>query len=169
MLAARMARQAVAVDFFVWSCYKLCMALFDLPLEQLREYRPERARTDRLRRVLETTLAEAAGHDLDVRVRAVRAGLVTVDVFDVTFAGFGGHPISGWLLSPRGAEGPLPCVVEYIGYCGGRGLAHERADLVPAAGYAHLVMDTRGQGCGNWRRATPATPTAPADATQRRA
>jgi len=36
-------------------------------------------------------------------------------------------------------------VVEYIGYGGGRGLAHERV-MWAAAGYAHLVMDTRGQG-----------------------
>jgi cephalosporin-C deacetylase len=36
-------------------------------------------------------------------------------------------------------------VVEYIGYGGGRGLAHERI-LWAAAGYAHVVMDTRGQG-----------------------
>ena len=42
---------------------------------------------------------------------------------------------------------PLPCVVEYIGYGGGRGLAHERT-LWAVAGYAHFVMDTRGQGSG---------------------
>ncbi|MGZ8528873.1 MAG: acetylxylan esterase, partial [Candidatus Limnocylindrales bacterium] len=42
-------------------------------------------------------------------------------------------------------RGPLPAVVEYVGYGGGRGLPHERV-LWAAAGYAHLVMDTRGQG-----------------------
>jgi cephalosporin-C deacetylase len=36
-------------------------------------------------------------------------------------------------------------VVEFVGYGGGRGLAHERI-LWAAAGYAHFVMDTRGQG-----------------------
>jgi cephalosporin-C deacetylase len=36
-------------------------------------------------------------------------------------------------------------VVEYIGYGGGRGLPHERV-LYAGAGYAHLFMDTRGQG-----------------------
>jgi cephalosporin-C deacetylase len=35
--------------------------------------------------------------------------------------------------------------VEYVGYGGGRGLPHERF-LWAAAGYAHFVMDTRGQG-----------------------
>ena len=30
--------------------------------------------------------------------------------------------MAAWLLRPRGAEGPLPVVVTYIGYSGGRGL-----------------------------------------------
>ena len=36
-------------------------------------------------------------------------------------------------------------MVKYAGYGGGRGLVHDHL-LWPAAGYAHLVMDTRGQG-----------------------
>jgi cephalosporin-C deacetylase len=52
-------------------------------------------------------------------------------------------------LLPRHRESALPCVVEFIGYGGGRGLAHEWLDW-SAFGYAHLVMDTRGQG-SEWR------------------
>jgi cephalosporin-C deacetylase len=66
----------------------------------------------------------------------------------VTFAGFAGDPIRGWLTLPAGARAagePLPAVVEYVGYGGGRGVSHERL-LWAAAGYVHLVMDTRGQG-----------------------
>lgn len=61
----------------------------------------------------------------------------------MTYAGRGGQPVKGWLLVPAGAAGPLPAVV--LGYGNGRGLAHERL-LWSAAGYAHFVMDTRGQG-----------------------
>jgi len=50
---------------------------------------------------------------------------------------------------PARATGPLPTVVEYVGYGGGRGLPTEWL-LWASAGYAHLVMDTRGQG-GTWR------------------
>jgi cephalosporin-C deacetylase len=39
--------------------------------------------------------------------------------------------------------------VEFIGYGGGRGLPHEWL-LWASAGYAHFVMDTRGQG-SSWR------------------
>src|SRR5437016_1443998 len=44
--------------------------------------------------------------------------------------------------------GPVPVVVKFIGYGGGRGTPAEHTTL-PAAGYAVLVMDTRGQG-GRW-------------------
>ncbi len=70
--------------------------------------------------------------------------------------GFGGSPIRGWLHLPAGRGGPIPAVVEYIGYGGGRGLAHERI-LWAAAGYAHFVMDTRGQG-SEWARRRHAGP-----------
>jgi cephalosporin-C deacetylase len=70
-----------------------------------------------------------------------------VDTWDVTFAGHGGDPIRGWYLRPAGIEADLPVVVRYIGYGGGRGLPSEHLAW-PSAGYAHLVMDTRGQGSG---------------------
>lgn len=66
-------------------------------------------------------------------------------MFDVTFAGFGGHQVKGWLTLPAAAEEPIPLVVEFIGYGGGRGLPHEHL-LWASTGRAHFVMDTRGQG-----------------------
>jgi len=63
----------------------------------------------------------------------------------VTFSGFGGQHIRGWFLVPRHRSEPLPCVVEYIGYGGGRGNPTDWL-VWSAAGCAHLVMDTRGQG-----------------------
>ncbi|MFD7454374.1 acetylxylan esterase, partial [Kitasatospora sp. NPDC059827] len=43
------------------------------------------------------------------------------------------------------AEGPLPVVVTYMGYSGGRGLPTEHL-FWSAAGCAQLVVDSRGQG-----------------------
>ncbi|MGD3261517.1 acetylxylan esterase, partial [Xanthomonas citri pv. citri] len=73
----------------------------------------------------------------------------TLDTYDVSFAGWDGQRVHAWLTVPAGttAEAPLPAVVEFIGYGGGRGLATEHL-LWASAGYAHLVMDTRGQGSG---------------------
>ncbi|WP_432055666.1 acetylxylan esterase [Streptomyces sp. bgisy022] len=123
------------------------MARFDLPLDGLREYRGSTTEPGDFDAFWSKTLAEARAHDLDVRFEAVDTELATVRVFDVTFAGFGGHPVKGWLTLPAGATRPLPLVVEFIGYGGGRGLPHEHL-LWASTGRAHFVMDTRGQGSG---------------------
>ncbi|MFM9373624.1 acetylxylan esterase [Streptomyces sp. Da 82-17] len=125
------------------------MALFDLPLDQLRTYRPEHRAPEDFDAFWQKTLAEAREHDLAARFEPVDVPLTGVRVLDVTFAGHGGHPVKGWLVLPADAEGPLPAVVEYIGYGGGRGLPHMHL-LWAAAGFAHFVMDTRGQGSGGW-------------------
>ena len=100
-------------------------------------------------------------------VADVETGLETIAAADVTFSGFDGQPIKAWLLWPAGRTGPLPTMVEYIGYGGGRGQPYEWL-LWASAGYAHLVMDTRGQG-GTGRAATPPTSTTAAPGRRRRA
>jgi cephalosporin-C deacetylase len=121
------------------------MALFDLPLDELRTHRSESTEPEDFDAFWDKTLEEAREHDLDARFEPVDTGLSTVQVYDVTFAGFGGHPVKGWLRLPAGATGPLPLVVEFIGYGGGRGMPHENL-LWASTGRAHFVMDTRGQG-----------------------
>ncbi|WP_128380677.1 acetylxylan esterase [Streptomyces cavernae] len=125
------------------------MPHFDLPLPELRAYRSASTEPDDFDAFWEKTLAEVREHDLDPHYVAHDLPLVGVDVFDVSYAGFGGHPVKGWLVLPAGASGPLPAVVEYIGYGGGRGLPHMHL-LWANAGFAHFVMDTRGQGSGGW-------------------
>jgi cephalosporin-C deacetylase len=126
------------------------MAFFDMPLEQLREYRPPRDEPSDFDAFWRQTLAEAQQWPLDAHVVPVDYGLATLETFDLTFRGYGGQPIKGWLLLPRGEAAALPCVVEYIGYGGGRGFPTDWL-LWSSAGFAHLVMDTRGQG-GTWLR-----------------
>lgn len=124
------------------------MALFDLPLPELERYLPELDEPADLDAFWARTLAEARTVDLDVRRASVDTGLTLIDTEDVTFAGFGGHPIKAWVTRPAGSAASgelLPAVVEYIGYGGGRGHAHEHLGWA-AAGYVHLLMDTRGQG-----------------------
>ncbi|MDO8149433.1 acetylxylan esterase [Isoptericola sp. b515] len=123
------------------------MAQFDLSPAELEEYRPTIPEPEDFDTFWTGTVAEARGHGGDVRVERVDAGLTELTVDDVTFPGFGGHPIKAWLVRPARVDGPLPAVVEYIGYGGGRGLPHEHLGYA-AAGFAHLVVDTRGQGSG---------------------
>lgn len=117
----------------------------DRPLAELQRDVPEVPEPADFAAFWQAQLDAVATHDLDVRFTAAAAGLATTEVLDVTFAGYGGAPIHAWLLLPRHVPRPLPAVVEYASYAGGRGLAHQRL-LWSAAGYAHLIMDTRGQG-----------------------
>ena len=145
------------------------MAMFDLSIDQLRTYAPQIPEPEDLQAFWAGTLRDARAHDPGVTCTPVDNGLVLVDTYDVTFGGFDGQPVRAWLHLPVGRERPLPGVVEYIGYGSGRGLSHERL-MWAAAGYAHLVMDTRGQGSGRSVGATPdpvgSAPAAPGSMTQ---
>lgn len=93
--------------------------------------------------------------DLEIDIRPVTDEIDLIDTFDVSYSGAGGAPIRAWLHLPatRG-DAPLPTVVQYLGYNGGRGLSHQW-NTWATAGYAHLVMDTRGQGTGDCPGDTP--------------
>ncbi len=120
----------------------------DLPLEELQRYAPDLPAPDDLWDFWDATLGVVG--ELDTSSRRVDSGLVTVETHDVTFTGFGGAQVRAWLHLPAPAlrgDGLLPGAVQYQGYNGGRGLPHDHV-FWASAGFAHLVVDTRGQGSG---------------------
>lgn len=121
------------------------MALFDLPLDQLERYRSEVPEPPDFDEFWAGAISGARGHDVLVDVVPVATGLTLVETWDVTFAGFDGQPVRAWYTRPAGVTEDLPAVVEYLGYGRGRGLPQERLTWA-VAGYAHLLVDTRGQG-----------------------
>lgn len=125
------------------------MALFDLPLEQLRSYLPPREEPPDFDRFWQITLSEVRSFPLAASFKPIENGLKSIETFDVSFNGYGGQRIHAWLNLPRARSTSIPAVVEYIGYGGGRGYPTDWL-LWASAGYAHLVMDTRGQGA-TWR------------------
>ena len=127
---------------------------FDLPFEELRVYKPERVESQDFDHFWKESIADTQKFDLNVRFEKVDFNLELMDTFDVTFNGFGGQPVKGWLILPQDSVSPLPCIVNYIGYGGGRGFPLDWL-LYPSAGYAVFVMDTRGQGSSWMRGDTP--------------
>jgi cephalosporin-C deacetylase len=121
------------------------MPFTDMPRSELINYAPDLPWPKDLEEFWSTTLADSRALAEPAIIEQVDTGLTLVDCFDVTFSGFGGHPIRAWLHLPAGADGPLPAVVIYAGYGGGRGLAQD-VSVYALAGYACLQMDTRGQG-----------------------
>lgn len=124
------------------------MPRFDLDPAALEAYRPDVREPADFDDFWSRTIAESRRSAGAATLERVDTVLTTLDVYDVTFPGFGGEPVKAWLHLPRGAAEAgtrLPTVIEFNGYGGGRGLATERLGWA-SAGYAHLFMDTRGQG-----------------------
>ncbi len=126
------------------------MAQFDMPIDDLQSYLPPREEPSDFDAFWQETLAFSRGHG-DALFTLVDSPLRDLIVEDVTFPGFAGHPIKGWFLRPRGEI--RGTVVQFIGYSGGRGVP-EQWTLLPSAGYAHFIMDSRGQGSGGHASAT---------------
>jgi len=142
------------------------MPLVEMNRAELEAYKPDRDEPADFDAFWADTLAEAREHPMTPRFSRHGSGLTTVDVFDVEFPGFAGDPIRAWLVLPAGVgdggRGRLPAVVSYVGYGGGRGLSHDHL-VFASAGYAHLVMDTRGQGSSWSQGDTPDNPHGPID------
>ncbi len=130
------------------------MAFFDLPREELRKYKPKRYEQKDFDAFWSSTLGEARAKSLSPSFTPYPTGLDCIEAFDVSYAGFGGERIAGWLVLPAPAirsslpgckGGKLPCIVEYLGYGGGRAFPWDWL-FWASAGFAHFVMDSRGQG-----------------------
>lgn len=122
------------------------MPLTDMPLEDLRTFRPDVAQPADFDDFWDRTLTESRALATQATLIPAITPITEIIVEDLTFSGFGGEPIRGWVTRPR-KEQKLPTVVEFIGYGGGRGIPGEHLRWA-AAGYAHVLMDTRGQGSG---------------------
>ena len=97
------------------------MPWFDLPLEQLREYRTETAEPPDLDLWWQQQLDGARGAAREPVLTRHEAELYApLEVYDTEFSGAGGDRIRAWYIRPAGAHGQTPVVVKFIGYGGGR-------------------------------------------------
>lgn len=122
-----------------------CMPLFDLSSPDLETHRTQVQPPEDLDRFWEQTLRQARAAGGAVLSEPTSNGLQLVDTWDVSYPGFDGQPVKAWYHRPAGRDDPLPVVVQFQGYGGGRGLPHEVRPWT-LAGYATLSVDTRGQG-----------------------
>src|ERR671932_1410171 len=127
------------------------MAWFDLPEPELRAYRTSTTEPEGLDAWWAQRLREAEELASPPVLRRHQPEVYgPTPVWDVEFSGARGDRVRGWYLRPAGVadDEPLPVVVTYVGYGGGRGVPVEHV-LLPSVGLATLVMATRGQG-GRW-------------------
>ncbi len=126
------------------------MAYFDMSLDELKNYKPERFEEKDFDDFWRKTISEAQKHSLNLELKKVDYYLKTVEVYDLTFCGYKGQKINGWVILPAERDRKLPCIVEFIGYGGGRNFPFDWL-VWASCGYVHVVMDTRGQG-SSWSK-----------------
>jgi cephalosporin-C deacetylase len=125
------------------------MPWYDLPQDQLLEYRTRTQEPPALDEWWARRLEQARAQASPPELTRHEPGLYDpIEVYDAEFSGAGGDRIRAWYLRPPAGDSTPPVVVRFIGYGGGRGVPADHA-LLPALGYAVLVMDNRGQG-GGW-------------------
>jgi cephalosporin-C deacetylase len=122
------------------------MALFDLPLDELKTYNPPLTGQPDLEQFWQQTFTEAARQPLNPILEPVNYPVPELQAFNVTYQGWQGAPVSAWYLRPPG-RGPFPALVFYHGYTVGKYGIYPYLPWV-LQGYAVLAPDVRGQPGG---------------------
>lgn len=127
------------------------MASVDWPYEQLVKYAPQSTAQEDFDEFWNTQIAHSSRVPLNPEFTEVADCLPLARVYDVAFDAVDGVRVRGWFLTPRQVERPLPAVVQFIGYSGGREYPHQLAAHV-LNGFCAFIMDSRGQGGSTgWR------------------
>lgn len=119
------------------------MPSIDMPLDQLRVYKPSLYREADFEQYWEKTVAKAEDQPLNAELIPYDLPARNVQVYALRFDGFEGGRIAGWYLRPA-KTGKFPGMAVYHGYSG-RGT--RPLDLLHYAeqGVCVLSMDCRGQ------------------------
>jgi len=123
------------------------MPLVDMPIEQLRRYKPPLTRRKDFDAFWSKTIRAAVKQPLKTELKREAYPAAGVRVWRATFDGFEGGRIAGWLLEPE-TRGRRPALVVYHGYSGRSPCVFH---LLPWAmqGMVVLAVDCRGQNGGS--------------------
>ncbi len=121
------------------------MAVFEMPLEELRTYRGRNPKPDDFDAYWEAALAEARQLDPQPVFEPAAFDGVVADCFDLWFTGVGGARIHARLWQPKEAPRPHPALLRFHGY-GGRAPDWTVMLAWAARGYTVAALDCRGQG-----------------------
>ena len=119
------------------------MPSIDMPLEQLRQYKPTLYRQEDFQSFWETTLSASDKQPLNAELIPYDLPARGLECFAVRFDGFGGGRLAGWYLRPD-SRGKCPGLCVYHGYSG-RGPRPLDLISIASQGICVLSMDCRGQ------------------------
>ncbi len=119
------------------------MPSIDMPLEQMRQYKPPLYREADFETFWDTTTAETVEQPLNAELIPFDLPTRGLQSYAVRFDGFKGGRLAGWYVRPT-ARGKFPGVCIYHGYSG-RGCRPLDMINYAAQGICVLSMDCRGQ------------------------
>lgn len=119
------------------------MPLVDLPLSELRGYRPPTTAPSDLDSFWRRTLGEAARSPLNASLERIDYPVDGLDVYQAFYDGWGGARISAWFIA-RSEARSQPTIVFYHGYGGSKGQVFDYLGWA-LQGYTVVAVDVRGQ------------------------
>lgn len=120
------------------------MPSIDMPLEEMRKYKPSLYREADFEQFWDSTISEAIKQPLNAELIPYDIPAKGVQFYAVRFDGFEGGRLAGWFARPSG-RGKFPGLMMYHGYSG-RGPRPLDMHAYAAEGICVLSMDCRGQG-----------------------
>jgi cephalosporin-C deacetylase len=119
------------------------MPSIDMPLEQMRQYKPTLYREADFDSYWQTTVAEAVTQPLNAELIPYVLPAKGLQCYAVRFDGYKGGRIAGWYVQPT-SRGKFPGVCMYHGYSG-RAIRPLDMLAIASQGICVLSMDCRGQ------------------------
>ena len=95
------------------------MPISDLPLAELEKFTPEIHLPADFEEFWRSTLASSRAKWQAPTLVKVEAEITEFDIYDISFSGFDGELVKGWLIAPTRNKATV-AVVKYLGYGGGR-------------------------------------------------
>ncbi len=121
------------------------MAVFEMPLDELRRYQGINPRPNDFDAYWERGLAEMRG--MDAKVELVPAAFQTpfAECCHLYFTGVGGARVHAKYLRPKHAPARHPALLQFHGYSGSSGDWQDKLGYA-ALGFSVACLDARGQG-----------------------
>ncbi len=118
--------------------------LVDMPLKELKKYKPELTKKDDFDDFWRKTRAISDSEPLNYALKKVDYIVKDINVYKVFYDGFGGAKICGYYLTPKRGDNPFPTILFFHGYNGNKGPINEYLKWV-FLGSAVMAVDVRGQ------------------------
>jgi len=119
--------------------------VFEMPLEELKQYEGRNPRPDDHDEYWDAALAEMHAVDPQVELIPHDLQVPSAECFDLYFTGVGGARIHAKYLRPKGASDPHAAVLQFHGYSGNSGEWADKLGYV-GQGLSVAALDCRGQG-----------------------